>query len=298
MTDQDLWPPVLTELVASRALDGAQASAAMTRDDAGRRDRGPDRRVPARLFAPRARPSRRWRRSRGHDARVRGAGPRAGSRSIDTCGTGGDRAGTFNISTVAALVVAGAGVPVAKHGNRAATSHCGSADLLEELGVNIDLDAEGVERCLDEAGIAFMFAPDFHPAMAHAAPVRGELRVPTVVQLPRAAHEPGAALRAGGRGRRRADASADGRGPRPARHAGAAVPRRRRARRAHHHRPVDRVRREGRDGARDASRPGEVRARQGQARGARGRRRPEYNADIARADHRRRAGRRAATSCS
>jgi anthranilate phosphoribosyltransferase len=98
---------------------------------------------------------------------------------LDTCGTGGDRSGTFNISTLSAIVVAGAGVPVAKHGNRAASGLCGSADLLEELGVAIDLDAPGVERCLAGAGIGFMFAPVFHPAWGHAAPVRRELRVPT-----------------------------------------------------------------------------------------------------------------------
>ncbi len=100
--------------------------------------------------------------------------------AVDVVGTGGDRSGTFNISTVSAIVVAGAGVPVAKHGNRAASSHCGSADVLEALGVNIDLDAEGVERCLAQAGIGFLFAPRYHPAMGHAAPVRRELRVPTV----------------------------------------------------------------------------------------------------------------------
>jgi anthranilate phosphoribosyltransferase len=98
---------------------------------------------------------------------------------IDTCGTGGDRAGTLNVSTLGAIVCAGAGVAVAKHGNRAASSRCGSADLLEALGVRIDLPPEGVRRCLEEAGIAFMFAPVFHPAMAHAAVVRRELRVPT-----------------------------------------------------------------------------------------------------------------------
>jgi anthranilate phosphoribosyltransferase len=99
---------------------------------------------------------------------------------VDTCGTGGDRSGTFNISTIAAIVTAACGVRVAKHGNRAASSRCGSADLLEELGVRIDLDPEGVERCLQQAGIAFMFAPMFHPATAYVVGIRRELRVPTL----------------------------------------------------------------------------------------------------------------------
>ena len=99
---------------------------------------------------------------------------------LDTCGTGGDRAGTFNVSTAAALVCAGAGVKVAKHGNRAASSRCGSADVLETLGVKIDLPPAGVERCIEAAGIGFCFAPVFHPAMRHAGAPRRELGVATV----------------------------------------------------------------------------------------------------------------------
>ena len=103
--------------------------------------------------------------------------------AIDTCGTGGDRAGTFNISTAAALVAAGAGIPVAKHGNRAASSRCGSADVLEALGVDITLGADGVRRCIDAAGMGFCFAPTFHPAMRHAGPARRELGVRTVFNV-------------------------------------------------------------------------------------------------------------------
>ena len=101
-------------------------------------------------------------------------------RAVDTCGTGGDRAHTVNISTMAALVVRGAGVTVVKHGNRAASSACGSADLLEELGVKVDLPAPAVATCVEEAGIGFCFAPVFHPALRHAATSRRELGIPTV----------------------------------------------------------------------------------------------------------------------
>jgi len=102
---------------------------------------------------------------------------------FDTCGTGGDRAQTFNVSTVAALVVAACGVRVAKHGNRSVSSRCGSADLFEALGVQIAAEAAVVERCLEEAGIAFFFAPTFHPSMRHAGPTRKDLGVRTAFNL-------------------------------------------------------------------------------------------------------------------
>ncbi len=102
---------------------------------------------------------------------------------LDTCGTGGDHKGTFNISTLSALVVAGAGVAVAKHGNRSVSSVCGSADLLEALGVNLNIEEQNLGRCLDEIGIAFLFAQKLHPAMKNVAPIRKSLGVKTIFNI-------------------------------------------------------------------------------------------------------------------
>jgi anthranilate phosphoribosyltransferase len=102
---------------------------------------------------------------------------------VDLVGTGGDRAHTINVSTISSLVVAGAGGRVCKHGNRAASSACGSADLLEALGVVIELGPVGVARCVDEAGIGFCFAPRYHPAMRHAGPSRRDLGIPTAFNI-------------------------------------------------------------------------------------------------------------------
>src|SRR3954470_21598783 len=187
MTDADLWHNILTELSHRRALDGEQASEAMT---AMMQGDATEAQIGAFLLGLRTKGETVEEMEALAGTMLSFAVPvRAPEPVIDTCGTGGDRAGTFNISTIAALVVAGAGVPVAKHGNRAASSHCGSADLLEALGVAIALHARRVERSLLAAGvagslaeavIAFMFAPVFHPAARYAAPVRGELLVPTV----------------------------------------------------------------------------------------------------------------------
>jgi len=103
-----------------------------------------------------------------------------GLEAIDVCGTGGDHHGTFNISTAAALVLAGGGVTVAKHGNRAASSQCGSAEVLDTLGVKIDCPTHAAENCLKEAKIAFLFAPHYHPAMKNVGPIRKELGIRTL----------------------------------------------------------------------------------------------------------------------
>jgi anthranilate phosphoribosyltransferase len=107
----------------------------------------------------------------------------AGADLLDTCGTGGDRSGTFNISTTVAFVAAGAGVRIAKHGNRASTSKCGSADVLAALGVNLDLVPEQVARCVDEIGIGFLFAPKLHPAMKYAIGPRRQMGVRTIFNI-------------------------------------------------------------------------------------------------------------------
>src|SRR5467141_839529 len=102
---------------------------------------------------------------------------------VDTCGTGGDTSGTFNISTATALVVAGAGVRVAKHGNRSVTSLCGSADVVEALGMNLKMPAQQTSACLSQAGIVFLYAPAMHTAMKRVQPVRRELRIRTIFNL-------------------------------------------------------------------------------------------------------------------
>jgi len=102
---------------------------------------------------------------------------------LDTCGTGGDKLGTFNVSTVVAFVASGCGITVAKHGNRSVSSHCGSADILEALGININMPTEKIEQCLNEIGIAFLFAPNLHPAMKYAMPARKQIGKRTMFNI-------------------------------------------------------------------------------------------------------------------
>ena len=109
--------------------------------------------------------------------------PRVGGRIVDTCGTGGDRIKTFNVSTTAAFVTAGAGVTVAKHGNRSVTSRSGSADVLEKLGLNLNMEPNAIERAIEEVGIGFMFAPAFHPAMKYAIGPRRQIGIRTVFNI-------------------------------------------------------------------------------------------------------------------
>jgi anthranilate phosphoribosyltransferase len=178
MADPDLWPSLLSRVVSGGGLSVGEAEEAVL---AMMREEATPAQVAGFLMALRTRGETvdeldGFARAMLDLARpVTATGP-----VVDTCGTGGDRSGTFNISTIAAIVAAACGVRVAKHGNRAATSQCGSADLLEALGVRIDLDPEGVVRCLEQAGIAFMFAPTFHPATAYVVAIRRELRVPTL----------------------------------------------------------------------------------------------------------------------
>ncbi len=171
------WPDILGPLLRGEELSPGSIDAAMTEILEGRAG---DAHVAAFAVALRA---------KGESARELAAMVSAMRRygeevtvtgdPIDTCGTGGDRSGTVNVSTMAALVAAGAGARVVKHGNRAASSRCGSADVLEALGVVIDLGPEDVVRCVSEAGIGFCFAPRYHPALRFAAPARRAIGVAT-----------------------------------------------------------------------------------------------------------------------
>ena len=179
MAESDFaWVSVLAPLTAGRDIDEYQAHAAMTEVMSGRAEPA---HIAAFIVALRA---------KGETVDEMTGLVRAmydsaitvdvGIEVVDTAGTGGDRSGTFNISTTAAFIAAGAGARIAKHGNRAASSRAGSADVLEALGVPIDLSPEGTARLVREAGFGFFFAPRYHPAMRFAGPVRVQLGVPTV----------------------------------------------------------------------------------------------------------------------
>ncbi len=175
------WSALLTDLVAGRDLDRATAAAALRSVMAGEAG---EIVVSAFLTAMAAKGATPDEVAGLVEAMVDAATPvPVEGPVLDTCGTGGDGAGTFNISTTSALVCAAAGARVAKHGNRAASSKAGSADLLEEWGVVIDLPAEAAAQCLEDVGITFLFARTYHPAMRHVAPVRGALGIRTIFNV-------------------------------------------------------------------------------------------------------------------
>lgn len=175
------WGPILNKLVHEEDLDPAEASEAMATVLRGEAE---EAQIGAFLVALRAKGetvdelTALVRTTREFGEKVEVDGP-----LVDTCGTGGDRKGTFNVSTTAAFVVAGAGARVCKHGNRAASSDCGSADVLEALGVAVDLGPKGVARCIEEAGIGFCLAQRFHPAFRFAASARKAMGIPTTLNF-------------------------------------------------------------------------------------------------------------------
>lgn len=177
------WPPLLAALLAGKHLDAAETRWAMGELLAGRAS---EAQIAGFAVALRAKGERAEEIAGLAAAMLDHAEPLSTPADrvlVDTCGTGGDGAHTVNISTMAALVLAGAGLAVAKHGNRAASSSCGSADVLERLGVVIDLPPAAVAACLAEAAPAFCFAPVFHPALRHAAGPRRDLGIPTFFNI-------------------------------------------------------------------------------------------------------------------
>ena len=179
------WPALLIELVEGRDLPASHARAAMATILSGDATAA---QLIAFVVALRAKGESPEELSGLLDAVLDAAaivplGDDLRSRAVDIVGTGGDRSHSINVSTMASIVVAGAGVPVCKHGARAASSQCGAADVLEELGVAIEMSPEGVLRCIEEVGIGFCLAPKFHPAFRFAAPSRREIGIATVFNL-------------------------------------------------------------------------------------------------------------------
>lgn len=175
------WADVLSDLLAGNDLAPMQAQWAMEEVMGGAASPG---QIGGFLVALRAKGAAPAEIATFVDAMLRHAHPvSGGAAAVDTCGTGGDASGTVNLSSMAAIVVAATGQPVVKHGNRAASSKSGSADVLEALGIPLTLAPDAVEECLARAGITFCFAPVFHPAMKYAGPVRRELGIPTVFNI-------------------------------------------------------------------------------------------------------------------